>query len=207
MSRKIKNKKLKHPASHDQVIKKGSLIKFLIVAAAVGALVWGLIVLSIPSSNLEPYDKFKKNQPVEDQVGKTPDENFQAADEASREEEPPPQETPLSPEEEAVQDEIQQISDQINSPITPSPVSNLSREALEHLSKGMGLVEKGKFEVAELEFEKPRRSVRTPRRFSPYGPRLFACRKNSKARTGDLPGLLNFPLKTRKSFSTGDCPS
>jgi len=167
MSRKNKNKKLKHPASHDQVIKKGSLIKFLIVAAAVGGLVWGLVVLSIPSSNLEPYDKFKKNQPVEDQVGKTPDENFQSPDEASREEEPLPQETPLTPEEEAVQDEIQQISDQINSPITPSPVSNLSHEALEHLSKGMGLVEKGKFEVAELEFEKAAE-------ISPDSPEVFA---------------------------------
>ena len=167
MSQKDKNKNLKHQASHDQIINKENLIKFLIALAVVCGLVWGLIVLSTPSSNLEPYDKFKKNQPAEDQVGKTPDENSRPADVASGEDKPLPQETPLTPEEEAVQDKIQQISDQINSPITPSPVSNLSHDALEHLSKGMELVEKGKFGAAELEFEKAAE-------ISPDSPEVFA---------------------------------
>lgn len=168
MSQKKSGKDLKTHTAHTQTVSKGSLIKFLIGAAIVCAIVWGLIVASTPPSNLEPYDKFKKDKTAEKEIAKAPDSQTSGVEDAPavEDEDSPSEVSPLTPEEEAIRDKIQQISDQ-TSPITPSPDSPLTHEALEHLSKGMELVEKGKFEFAELEFEKAAE-------ISPESPEVYA---------------------------------
>lgn len=150
---------MKSQVVQKQTINKGSVIKFFLVAAAVSALVWALISASTPSGHLEPYEKFKKDKAAADD--KAP-QSEAAEDSVSS-----LTDSSLSPEEKAIQDKIRQISEQTIFPPPPPLPASVSREALEHLSKGMQLVETGQYGAAELEFEKAAG-------ISPNSPEVFA---------------------------------
>jgi len=154
---------MKSQVGHEQIINKGSVIKFFLVAAAVSALVWGLIYFSTPSSNLEPYTKFKKDKASEKTAADDEARQSDAAEDVSSS----LANSSPSPEEKDIQNKIRQISDQTMPDPPPSPHALVSREALEHLSKGMKLAEKNKFGSAELEFEKAAE-------ISPDSPEVFA---------------------------------
>ena len=111
-------------------LKRFGLPLMWMTVIAVG--LWALMDLSTPSSNLVPYDSIK-----------------QARNDA-------PEESAASPELEAAASDLNEDAAQLVKQASndPAPASPLPRETLEHISKGMDLTEQGKYNQANIEFEK-----------------------------------------------------
>ncbi|MEE9259198.1 MAG: tetratricopeptide repeat protein [Nitrospinaceae bacterium] len=108
---------------------------------------WALMNYSTPAGNLEPYTKFKKAAVVPEPEAPKP---------------PPLDIDRISAERERANPELAQALPDI----TP-PKMNLPKETLEHISAGMSLAEKEKFNQADTEFEKAAE-------ISPDSPEVFA---------------------------------
>ncbi len=151
----------KHSSSKRQK-PSSSWTKALIGLMALATLIGGGILLSEQESKMIPYDQYKesrikkasqtvsdKSDPSDSDSGKRPLE--------------------ITAEEETLSDLKDQKENleiaQLTNPKKPG--TDLPRKTLEHISKGMGLSEQGKYELAELEFEKAAE-------LSPNSPELFA---------------------------------
>ena len=136
----------------EHVSKSIPIVKPLIYILLIGGFIWGLFALFQPSSDLVPYNKYKKTDvsvdaPPEETVSKsrtkpaTPDSESKPIEQVAQ-----------NDIDEKILDSTQSITD----PAVPQkkPPIDLPRETLQHLSKGMDLAENGKYEQAEVEFEK-----------------------------------------------------
>lgn len=159
----------------------GLIVKALSGVLLIGGVIWGLFSLFQPSADLVPYTKFKKTDisapetaenPTTKSKPQSPVPNPQGKRKASGE-----QVALADPDKDAL-DSLKALAD---SPLPlappPSPI-HLPRETLEHISKGMGLVEQGKYNLAELEFEKAADlSPNSPEVFSIWGVALRLQKK------------------------------
>lgn len=167
------SKKKISPAHTEHSSQSGSIAKPLFYALLLGGLIWGLVALFQPATDLVPYNKYKKTD-----ISATSPENAGTATPAPGSK---TQAATPAPEPQAAMDSDFQVAlndpDKnaldfsqavANSPIQRTPLpTDLPRETLEYISKGMDLVENGKFERAELEFEKAAD-------LSPNSPEVFA---------------------------------
>ncbi len=159
----------------EHVSKSFPVLKSLVGVLLTGGLVWGLVSLFQPPSGLVPYNKFKKTEVSVD----APEESAPAN--------PPkpasPAQEPESFEQLAQNDPDKNALDMtkaVSDPTVPQPKPpiDLPRETLEHISKGMDLAEQGKYELAELEFEKAADlSPNSPEVFSIWGAALRMQKK------------------------------
>lgn len=140
-----------------------------------GGLIWGLVALFQPSSDMVPYSQYKKTDvSVATPEDTTPKSQSKPAS---------PTEEPESFEQLAQNDPDKNaldITKVASDPVAPptKPVIDLPRETLEHISKGMDLAENGKYEKAELEFEKAADlSPNSPEVFSIWGAALRMQKK------------------------------
>lgn len=128
-----------------------------------GLLLVGLIHFSAPKNQLEPYDKFK-----EDAAAQTA-----AVDESSAK-----KDDPISVMREEIDEDL--ITPVVDA--SPPDSSTLSRETIQHLAKGMKLVEEGKYGSAEHEFEQAAKlSPESPEVFSIWGAALRMEKKYTGA--------------------------
>ena len=111
-------------------LKRFGLPIFWMMVLAVG--LWALMDLSTPSSNLVPYDQIK-----------------QAKNDASEEPSIPPEPETVSTK---LNEDISKLVKRASN--TPKPKTRLPRETLEHISKGMDLIDQRKYNQANIEFEK-----------------------------------------------------
>ncbi len=148
----------------EHVSKSIPVVKPLLYVLLIGGMIWGLVYLFRPSGNLVPYNKYKKT-----------DVSTQAPEEApvnGKQKPASPAGGPDTPEQVAQNDLGQNAQDfdkTVSDPVVPEtkPPVDLPRETLEHISKGMNLAENGKYERAEVEFEKAAE-------LSPNSPELFS---------------------------------
>ncbi|MEE8207061.1 MAG: tetratricopeptide repeat protein [Nitrospinaceae bacterium] len=159
----------------EHVSKSVPVIKPLLYLLLIGGIIWGLVALFQPSGDLVPYNKYKKTDVSVTAPGETVSQSQPQP--ASPGKEPEPVE-PL-----AKNDPDKNALD-FNKTITEPKVSqtqppiDLPRETLEHISKGMTLAENGKYERAELEFEKAADlSPNSPEVFSIWGSALRMQKK------------------------------
>ena len=152
---------MKHSESKKKPLNKAVIFKFFLAVLAICGLVWGLVYAFTPKSNLEPYDKYKEMETTKETAKDAKNEP------SKKDTSPSLADSSLSSEEIGIKNKIKQISDQSKSPSTDSAQALVSREALEHVSKGMQLTEKGQYGSADLEFEKAAE-------ISPNSPEVFA---------------------------------
>ena len=148
----------------EHVSKSIPIVKPLLAILLIGGLIWGLVALFQPPSNLVPYNKYKKTDVSAAALEADAPKNQPKAASPAREPESPEQVAQNDPDKNAL-DFTKAVSD----PVVPQikPATDLPRETLEHISKGMDLIEKGKYERSELEFEKAAD-------LSPNSPEVFA---------------------------------
>jgi Flp pilus assembly protein TadD/plastocyanin len=152
-----------------------TIVKLLIGALLLGALIWGLFTLSQPPGDMVPYNKYKKTDVRVAAQEDTAPKNQPEPAPPSKETEPLEQLAQNDPDKNAL-DFTKVVSDPMVP--QPNPPTNLPRETLEHISKGMDLAENGKYERAELEFEKAADlSPNSPEVFSIWGAALRMQKK------------------------------
>ena len=152
-SKSSKHKNIESPSSP----LKRSLVMFSWLSMlAVG--LWALMHYSTPESNLEPYKKF--------QEAKVEGENTERK---KAEPEKPGFTLPSN----------LGTGNLIKTAMTsPTPQSQLPRETLEHIQKGMLLTEEGKFNAGDMEFEKASKiSPHSAELFSIWGAALRMAKK------------------------------
>jgi len=154
------------------------VIKILLGLLLVGGLIWGLVALFQPSADMVPYSKYKKT-----------DVSVATPEETEPESKPKPASSPV---EEEKKEPLEQLA--LNDPDKnaldftkaasgptvpqPKPPIDLPRETLEHISKAMNLAENGKYQRAEVEFEKAAElSPNSPELFSIWGAALRMQKK------------------------------
>lgn len=116
-------------------------LPFLWVTVIVAGL-WGVMDLSIPSSNLVPYDQVKQTK---NDASKKPTAELEASD--------------------LNEDSARLVKQASNDPAPPLP-----RETLERIAKGMDLTERGKYNQANIEFAKAAKiSPKSPEVYSIWG--------------------------------------
>jgi Flp pilus assembly protein TadD/plastocyanin len=154
------------------------VMKILLGLLLIGGLIWGLVALFQPSADMVPYSKFKKT----DVSVATPEET--APKSKTKPASSPVEEEKKEPLEQlALNDPDKNALDftkAISNPTVPQPKPpiDLPRETLEHISKGMDLAENGKYEKAEVEFEKAAElSPNSPELFSIWGAALRMQKK------------------------------
>ena len=152
------------------------VIKVLSGTVLMGGLIWGLFAAFQPSTNLVPYNKFNKTD-ISVPTSESSPESTPASAKTPAADPAPADRSLVEPEEMkmALNDPDKHALDPSKAlPLTPPPSSpKLPRATLEHISKGMGLVEQGKYERAELEFEKAAElSPNSPEVFSIWGAAL-----------------------------------
>ena len=130
---------------------KRSIVMFSWVSVlAVG--LWALMHYSTPESNLEPYKKFQEAKVERENTARENTERKKAEPKKSGFTLPSDLNT----------------GNLIKAAMTsPTPQSQLPRETLEHIQKGMLLTEEGKFNAGDVEFEKASK-------ISPFSPELFS---------------------------------
>jgi len=143
-----KNKNIESPGSSPL---KRSLVMFSWLSVlAVG--LWALMHYSTPESNLEPYNKFQEAKVERENTARENAEPEKAEPEKSEFTLPSDLDT----------------GNLIKTATTMQPPqSQLPRETLEHIQKGMLLTEEGKYNAGDMEFEKASK-------ISPYSPELFS---------------------------------
>jgi len=113
---------------------------------------WALMHYSTPESNLEPYKKFQEAKVERENTARENTERKKAEPKKSGFTLPSDLNT----------------GNLIKAAMTsPTPQSQLPRETLEHIQKGMLLTEEGKFNAGDMEFEKASK-------ISPFSPELFS---------------------------------
>jgi tetratricopeptide (TPR) repeat protein/plastocyanin len=113
---------------------------------------WALMHYSTPESNLEPYNKFQEAKVERENTARENAEPEKAEPEKSEFTLPSDLDT----------------GNLIKTATTMQPPqSQLPRETLEHIQKGMLLTEEGKYNAGDMEFEKASK-------ISPYSPELFS---------------------------------
>ena len=163
----MSKKKIRRSAPSPQ---SRSILKPVVGALLVAGLVWGLASLFQPPADLVPYTKFKKtevsvSEPADPPV---PDNPPKSAPPASDPE--PDDQIALNDPDKNALGTMKAFADRTLALTPPAPPTDLPRETLEHISKGMGLVEQGKYELAELEFEQAADlSPNSPEVFSIWG--------------------------------------
>jgi Flp pilus assembly protein TadD/plastocyanin len=161
----------------EHVSKSVPVFKILVGVLLIGGIIWGLVALFQPEGDLVPYNKYKKTDvsvaAPEDSTQKSQPKSDSPAQ--GKESEPFEPLAQNDPDKNAL-DFTKVVSD----PAVPQakPPTTLPRETLEHISKGMDLAENGKFELAELEFEKAADlSPNSPEVFSIWGAALRMQKK------------------------------
>ena len=146
------------------LVRQIGLPVFWVAVMATG--LWALMHFSAPSGDLVPYEKYE-------QLKKTSVSSAAEKSEAVKD-------SPPSLDENSVSEEHNNNASELikqASPVQP-PKSTLPKEALEHISKGMGLTEQGKFNQADMEFEKAARiSPDSPELYSIWGAALKMQKK------------------------------
>jgi Flp pilus assembly protein TadD/plastocyanin len=159
----------------EHVSKSVPVIKPLLYVILIGGIIWGLVALFQPSGDLVPYNKYKKT-----------DVSVTAPEDTATKNQPKPASPAKEPEsvEPLAKNDPDKNALDFNKTITEPKVSqtqppiDLPRETLEHISKGMNLAENGKYERAELEFEKAADlSPNSPEVFSIWGSALRMQKK------------------------------
>ncbi len=165
-------KKDYHPRKKQSSSWTSAIISLVVLASLIGAgVLW-----SNRQSHLVPYDQYKESriQQASQTVTEEPEGNSDAST-------PPP--VQVSDPEEEIKNNLPEVDDlqlaQLNQPKPPG--SDLPRKTLEHISRGMGLSEQGKYELAELEFEKAAE-------ISPNSPEVFAIWGASQRMQGKFEG-------------------
>jgi Flp pilus assembly protein TadD/plastocyanin len=160
----------------EHVSKSVPVFKILVGVLLIGGIIWGLVALFQPSGDLVPYNKYKKT----DVSVAAPEESTQKSQPKS--DSPAPEKEPQS--EQLAQNDPDKnaldLTKVASDPTVPQakPPTTLPRETLEYISKGMDLAENGKFELAELEFEKAADlSPNSPEVFSIWGAALRMQKK------------------------------
>ncbi len=155
----------------DHVSKSIPILKPLIYVLLIGGMIWGLFTLFQPSGDLVPYNEYKKT-----------DVSIDKPEEVASKNPSKPASTPDDPEDS--DDRLAQndpdLSEAISDPLIskPKPPLDLPRKTLEHISKGMNLAENGKYQHAEVEFEKAAElSPNSPELFSIWGAALRMQKK------------------------------
>ena len=161
----------------EHVSKSIPIIKPLIYIFLIGGCIWGLFALFQPSGDLVPYNKYKKTDvsvpAPEETTPKTPSEPNSSTRETETSEQVQVAKNDLN---QSGLDLTQTVSD--SAVPGPKPPIDLPRETLEHISKGMNLAENGKYERAEVEFEKAAEiSPNSPELFSIWGAALRMQKK------------------------------
>ncbi len=159
----------------EHVSKSIPVIKPLLVLLLIGGIIWGLVALFQPSSDMVPYKKYKKTDVSVAVPEDTAPKNQPKPASPTEEPEPFEQLAQNDPDKNAL-DFTKAVSD----PTVPqtNPPIDLPRETLEYISKGMDLAENGKYERAELEFEKAADlSPNSPEVFSIWGAALRMQKK------------------------------
>jgi len=146
-----KNKEIESPSSP---LKRSIKMFTWLSALAVG--LWALMNYSAPESNLEPYKNIQESKVIPEK---------KAAE-------------PAKPEFTLPSDlDTGTLIKTATSMPTPSQ-SQLPREALEHIQKGMQLTEDGKFNAGDMEFEEASKiSPNSPELFSIWGAALRMAKK------------------------------
>jgi Flp pilus assembly protein TadD/plastocyanin len=161
----------------EHVSKSIPVVKILVVVLLIGGLIWGLVALFQPSSDLVPYSKYKKT-----------DVSVATPEDTAPKSQPEPASPPKEPEEPFEQLAAKNDPDKdaldftkaVSDPMFPQskPMTDLPRETLQHISNGMDLAENGKYEKAEVEFEKAADlSPNSPEVFSIWGAALRMQKK------------------------------
>jgi Flp pilus assembly protein TadD/plastocyanin len=153
----------------EHVSKSIPVIKPLIYILLIGGLIWGLFALFQPSGDLVPYKEYKKT-----------DVRIDKPEEAASKNQPKPTSPASEPEpSEVLAQNDSDLTQAVSDPLAPpKPPIDLPRETLEHISKGMNFAENGKYEYAEVEFEKAADlSPNSPELFSIWGAALRMQKK------------------------------
>lgn len=159
----------------EHVSKSIPVVKILFAVLLIGGLIWGLVALFQPSSDLVPYSKYKKTDVSVAEPEDTASKSQPKPASPAGEPEPLEQLAQNDPDKNFL-DFTKAVSD----PTVPQPKPpvDLPRETLEHISKGMDLAENGKYEKAEVEFEKAAElSPNSPEVFSIWGAALRMQKK------------------------------
>ncbi len=173
-----------------------SWVKVVLGLVATGLLVWGLITFTLPKNKLEPYNKFKKT----------------AATLESPENEKPTS-TNIKSKEPLSKTKQTEPSNSIKKEVSPSPEkpfekpkskAAISPEALQFISKGMELTEKGKYELADVQFEKAAElSPDSPEVYSIWGASLRMQKKFKGANRRFEKALQLAPNDSEITFNWG----
>ncbi len=158
-----KNKKNESPSSP---LKRTFLT--LIWVGVLGVGLWALMHYSAPESNLEPYNKIQEAKTEREQAER---EKAKLEKKAAEPEKKAPEFTLPS------DLDTGNLIKTATSPIQ-TPQSQLPRETLEHIQKGMLLTEEGRFNAGDIEFEKAAKiSPNSPELFSIWGAALRMAKK------------------------------
>jgi len=151
------------------------VVKPLLYVLLIGGIIWGLVALFQPPSDMVPYKKYKKTDISVSEPEDTAPKSQPKPASPTREPEPFEPLAQNDPDKSTL-DFTKAISD-LTVPQT-KPLIDLPRETLEYISKGMDLAESGKYERAELEFEKAADlSPNSPEVFSIWGAALRMQKK------------------------------
>ncbi len=155
---------------------------FWTVVVLVG--LWSLMNFSTPGAKLEPYSEYKKTSaPVENIADKTPEPTLERFAQAS----PPDLSDMIDP-----SSELNRSDDQ------------LPRETMEHIQKGMQLVEQGKYNAADMEFEKATKlSPKAPEVYALWGTALRVQKKYKGANRQFAKALELAPNDAEIAFNWG----
>ena len=149
-SKGSKSSKNKNIESASGPLKRSIVMFSWVSVLAVG--LWALMHYSTPESNLEPYKKFQEAKVERENTARENTERKKAEPKKSGFTLPSDLNT----------------GNLIKAAMTsPTPHSQLPRETLEHIQKGMLLTEEGKFNAGDIEFEKASK-------ISPFSPELFS---------------------------------
>jgi tetratricopeptide (TPR) repeat protein len=130
----------------------------------VGALAWGLINMTQSKNQLKSYQEYKKASVVEPEKKSTPEKSRNDSTSDSKES---PAKSDPAPEVAQADPAPEETTKVATDPAPAPPPIQLPPETLQHLARGMELAENGKYERAELEFEKAGKS-------SPDSPEVFS---------------------------------
>ncbi len=158
-----KNKKIESPSSP---LKRAFLA--LVWVGVLGVGLWALMHYSAPESNLEPYNKIQEAKAERE---KAELEKAKPEKKAVESEKKAPEFTPSSD---------LDTGNLIKTATFPlqTPQSQLPRETLEHIQKGMLFTEEGKFNAGDMEFDKAAKiSPNSPELFSIWGAALRMAKK------------------------------
>jgi tetratricopeptide (TPR) repeat protein/plastocyanin len=137
----------KHKKTESTNLLKNSILT-ITGLAVLGAGLWALMHYSAPTSNLQSYSNYQESNNKPEIKKNNPEQS-----------------TPPQTHKTATEADLGNLIKTATS--TPSPRTTLTRQALEHIQKGMEFTEKGEFNAGSLEFEKA--SV-----ISPDSPELYS---------------------------------